>query len=115
MAGGTFVGFRAGARTPQVPRKWGRDFFRGCRFRRPSFDVQAGPELLRIQRRLTPVAAAGLTILMSGATVLTVATASGGAAAIPALVGLLAAAVAYGRWPTEVRSAPTGQHPHAVR
>jgi len=52
---------------------------------------------------------------MSGATVLTVATASGGAAAIPALVGLLAAAVAYGRWPTEVRSAPTGQHPHAVR
>jgi len=73
------------------------------------------PELLRIQRRLTPLAAAGLTILMSGATVLTVATASGGAAAIPALLGLLAAAVAYGRWPTEVRSAPTGQHPHAVR
>jgi DoxX-like family len=73
------------------------------------------PELLRIQRRLTPLAAAGLTILMAGATVLTLATASAGAATIPVLVGLLAATVAYGRWPKEVRSAPTGQHPHAVR
>jgi uncharacterized membrane protein HdeD (DUF308 family) len=73
------------------------------------------PGLLRIQRQLTPLAAAGLTIIMAGATVLTLATASARAAAIPLLVGLLAAAVAYGRWPTDVRSAPTGQHPHAVR
>ena len=73
------------------------------------------PELLRIQRHLTPLAASGLTILMVGATVLTLATAGAGAAGIPLLVGLVAAAVAYGRWPTGVRNGTTPQYPHAVR
>ena len=57
------------------------------------------PGLLRIQQHLTPLAAAGLTAVMAGATVLTLTTATAGAALIPAIVGLLAAAVAYGRFP----------------
>lgn len=55
------------------------------------------PELLRIKRVLTPVAAAGLTIIMVGATVI---TAMGGAvapAAVPFLVGVLLSVVAYVR------------------
>jgi len=56
------------------------------------------PGLLRIRPGLTPLAAAGLVIIMIGATVLSFA-ADGFAAALPALVvGLLAAFVAYGRW-----------------
>ena len=56
------------------------------------------PGLLRIRPGLTPLAAAGLVILMIGATVLTIAG-DGFAMALPALVGgLLAAFVAYGRW-----------------
>jgi DoxX-like protein len=55
------------------------------------------PGLLRIQEVLTPVAAAGLVVIMIGATVV---TAIGGAiapAAFPFVVGILAASVAYGR------------------
>ena len=52
------------------------------------------PSLLRIQPRLTPVAAGGLVIIMIGATVLTGPAAT---AVVPALVGALAAFVAYGR------------------
>lgn len=56
------------------------------------------PGLLRIRPGLTPLAAAGLVIIMIGATVLTIAG-DGFAMALPALVvGLLAAFVAYGRW-----------------
>src|SRR5262249_51610408 len=62
------------------------------------------PGLLRIQRHLTPLAAAGLVVIMVGATVLTVATASAASALIPGIVGLLAAAVAYGRFSAEGRS-----------
>lgn len=57
------------------------------------------PGLLRIRPGLTPLAAAGLVIIMAGATVLTLASGGGVAMAlIPLLVGLLAAFVAYGRW-----------------
>jgi len=56
------------------------------------------PGLLRIRPGLTPLAAAGLVIIMIGATVLTFA-ADGFAMALPPLVvGILAAFVAYGRW-----------------
>jgi uncharacterized membrane protein YphA (DoxX/SURF4 family) len=56
------------------------------------------PGLLRIRPRLTPLAAAGLVIIMIGATVLTF-IADGFPMALPPLVtGLLAAFVAYGRW-----------------
>jgi uncharacterized membrane protein YphA (DoxX/SURF4 family) len=56
------------------------------------------PGLLRTRPDLTPLAAAGLVIIMIGATVLTF-VADGFAMALPPLVvGLLAAFVAYGRW-----------------
>ncbi len=56
------------------------------------------PELLRIKRMLTPVAAAGLVIIMIGATVITLIGGDVAPAVVPFVVGLLAAAVAYGRW-----------------
>jgi uncharacterized membrane protein YphA (DoxX/SURF4 family) len=56
------------------------------------------PGLLRIRPGLTPLAAAGLVIIMIGATAITAATGGGATALIPAVVGLLAAFVAYGRW-----------------
>jgi uncharacterized membrane protein YphA (DoxX/SURF4 family) len=56
------------------------------------------PGLLRIRPGLTPLAAAGLVIIMIGATALTLATGEVVLALIPLVVGLLAAFVAYGRW-----------------
>jgi uncharacterized membrane protein YphA (DoxX/SURF4 family) len=55
------------------------------------------PGLLRIRTGLTPLAAAGLFIIMIGATVLSF---KGGPAAVlvPFVAGLLLAFVAYGRW-----------------
>ncbi len=55
------------------------------------------PSVTRIRPGLTPLAAAGLVIIMIGATVITLRMQPAGAA-IPAFVGLLAAFVAYGRW-----------------
>jgi uncharacterized membrane protein YphA (DoxX/SURF4 family) len=56
------------------------------------------PGLLRVRPRLTPLAAAGLVIIMIGATVLTFAADGVGPALPPFVVGILAAFVAYGRW-----------------
>jgi uncharacterized membrane protein YphA (DoxX/SURF4 family) len=56
------------------------------------------PGLLRIRPGLTPLAAAGLVIIMIGATILTLAGGDGASALIPLVVGLLSAFVAYGRW-----------------
>ena len=56
------------------------------------------PGLLRIRTGLTPLAAAGLVIIMIGATVITVIGGSVAMALIPLVAGLLAATVAYGRW-----------------
>jgi uncharacterized membrane protein YphA (DoxX/SURF4 family) len=55
------------------------------------------PGLLRIRPGLTPLAAAGLVIIMIGATLVTLATMDAMLALIPLVVGLLAAFVAYGR------------------
>ena len=55
------------------------------------------PWVTRIRPRLTPLAASGL-IIMSGATVITVVGGPAATAAVPFVVGLLAATVAYGRW-----------------
>ncbi len=55
------------------------------------------PGLLRIHRELTPLAAAGLVVIMAGATVVTVMGGSLAPALVPAVVGVLAASVAYGR------------------
>jgi len=62
------------------------------------------PGLLRMQPGLTPLAAAGLVIIMIGATALTFAADGIGAALIPLVIGILVAFVAYGRW----RLAPHG-------
>jgi uncharacterized membrane protein YphA (DoxX/SURF4 family) len=56
------------------------------------------PGLLKIRPGLTPLAAAGLVIIMIGATTITLMTGGGATALIPAATGLLAAFVAYGRW-----------------
>jgi uncharacterized membrane protein YphA (DoxX/SURF4 family) len=56
------------------------------------------PWLLRIRPGLTPLAAAGLVIVMIGATVYTLAAGDVASALIPLVVGLLSAFVAYGRW-----------------
>jgi hypothetical protein len=56
------------------------------------------PGLLRIRPGLTPLAAAGLVILMIGATAVTLASGPVATLPLPVVTGLLAAFVAYGRW-----------------
>ena len=56
------------------------------------------PGLLKIRPRLTSLAAAGLVIVMIGATVVTIMADGIGPALVPIVVGLLAAFVAYKRW-----------------
>jgi hypothetical protein len=56
------------------------------------------PGLLRIKPGLTPLAAAGLTVIMIGAVALTIAGDGVAAAIFPFVTGLLTAFVAYGRW-----------------
>jgi uncharacterized membrane protein YphA (DoxX/SURF4 family) len=55
------------------------------------------PGLLHVRPGLTPLAAAGLSVVMIGATVLTLAVGGGLTALVPATVGLFAMFVAYGR------------------
>ena len=55
------------------------------------------PGLLHIKPGLTPLAAAGLVIIMIGATVLSLPMGVV-MALLPLVTGLLAAFVAYGRW-----------------
>src|SRR5882724_12548295 len=71
------------------------------------------PGVLRIRPGLTPLAATGLVIIMIGATVLTLMGGELTAAVVSAVVGLLAAFVAYGRW----RLAPRrgSSHPSVLR
>ena len=62
------------------------------------------PGLLGIRPGLTPLAAAGLVIVMIGATAVTLATGAIATALVPLGVGLIAAVVAWCRW----RVAPHG-------
>lgn len=55
------------------------------------------PWLLQIRPGLTPLAAAGLMIIMIGATVITILTGDTAMAMFPLLVGILCVFVAYGR------------------
>ncbi len=55
------------------------------------------PGVLRIRMDLTPLAAAGLVVIMIGATVITAMGGTIAPAVVPFIVGLLAAWVAYGR------------------
>ena len=56
------------------------------------------PSLLRIQPRLTPLAAVGLAMITAGATVIGLLGPMKVAAAFPFIVCLLCLFVAYGRW-----------------
>ncbi len=56
------------------------------------------PGLLRIRPGLTPLAAAGLVIIMIGATVVTLQTVGVAGVLPPVVAGLVAAFIAYGRW-----------------
>ena len=56
------------------------------------------PGRIRIMPWLTPIAAVGLAIIMVGATVVSVMSGPVVMALIPAVTGLLAAFVAWGRW-----------------
>jgi hypothetical protein len=56
------------------------------------------PVLLRVRPWLTPLAALGLVIIMTGAVVVTVIGGSIGGAVVPLVVGVLAASAGYGRW-----------------
>ena len=56
------------------------------------------PSLLRIRPGLTPLAAAGLIVIMIGATLVSLMIGGVAAAIAPFVVLLLLAFVAYGRW-----------------
>jgi uncharacterized membrane protein YphA (DoxX/SURF4 family) len=56
------------------------------------------PGLFGVQRRLTPLAAAGLVIIMIGAVVSTIATMPISMAILPAIAGVVAFTIARGRW-----------------
>jgi uncharacterized membrane protein YphA (DoxX/SURF4 family) len=62
------------------------------------------PWLLRIRPGLTPLAAAGLVIVMIGAIMYSLAAGDVASALMPLVVGILAAFVAYGRWRLTPRS-----------
>jgi hypothetical protein len=55
------------------------------------------PWALDIRRELTPLAAAGLAIIMVGATASTLAIGGGALALVDVVIGVLAASVVYGR------------------
>jgi uncharacterized membrane protein YphA (DoxX/SURF4 family) len=56
------------------------------------------PSALRIEPRLTPLAAAGLAIITAGATVITLMGPMKGMALVPLITCLLCIFVAWGRW-----------------
>lgn len=56
------------------------------------------PGLLRIRPGLTPLAAAGLVVIMIGATVITLLGTGFAAALLPFVTGTFAVVVAIGRW-----------------
>jgi hypothetical protein len=65
------------------------------------------PGITKIRTELTPLAAAGLVIIMIGAVVASVIQGVGAVAALPAVVGALAAYVARGRSRRVVELAPS--------
>ena len=65
------------------------------------------PAATRIRTELTPLAAAGLTIIMVGATTVSILAMGVAAGMFPAVVGLVTAAIAYGR----TRVVPVGNAP----
>jgi uncharacterized membrane protein YphA (DoxX/SURF4 family) len=56
------------------------------------------PGLFKVRPVLTPLAAAGLVVIMAGATVITAMGGQTAPALVPLTVGLLASSIAYGRY-----------------
>ena len=68
------------------------------------------PSILRIRTSLTPLAAAGLTVIMVGATTITALTMGAVASIFPAIVGIVTTSIAYGR----TRVVPLEDNPRRV-
>jgi uncharacterized membrane protein YphA (DoxX/SURF4 family) len=76
------------------------------------------PWLTGIRPGLTPLAAAGLVIVMIGAVIFTILAGDIAMALMPLVVGLLCAFVAYGRWrltPHPESAQPSWLQPRAKR
>jgi hypothetical protein len=73
------------------------------------------PGLLRIRQGLTPLAAAGLAIIMAGAVATTLTIGGGMAALMPLALGLLAVFVAVGRARMRRQAAHDESHPAALQ
>jgi uncharacterized membrane protein YphA (DoxX/SURF4 family) len=65
------------------------------------------PGVFRIHEGLTPLAAAGLTIIMAGAVTTSVASIGMAAAIGPLVIGIVAATVAHARWDLTHASLPS--------
>ena len=68
------------------------------------------PAATRIRPGLTPLAAVGLTIIMIGATAVSIISMGVAAGIVPAVVGVITALIAYGR----TRVAPLADKPRRV-
>ena len=68
------------------------------------------PAATRVRPGLTPLAAAGLTIIMIGATVVSIRSMGVAMGIFPAIVGIITAFIAYGR----TRIAPIAEAPRGV-
>jgi hypothetical protein len=73
------------------------------------------PWLTGIRRELTPIAATGLVIIMTGATAISIVQGPAGGAIVPAVVGLLAGYVVRGRWEGTPHRAPARLSPTTLR
>jgi uncharacterized membrane protein YphA (DoxX/SURF4 family) len=72
------------------------------------------PGLLRIRPGLTPLAAAGMVIILIGAVVITAVGGEVVTALIPLVIGVLAAWVAHGRWPWLNQAPGRAIHPARI-
>ncbi|HKK28693.1 MAG TPA: DoxX family protein [Gemmatimonadota bacterium] len=74
------------------------------------------PGWLRVRQELTPLAAAGLVVIMAGAVVVTVVTSGVAPALLPLVAGVLAALVARGRreWLRTARFGPSARTGHGA-
>jgi uncharacterized membrane protein YphA (DoxX/SURF4 family) len=68
------------------------------------------PGMFRIRTWLTPLAAGGLTVIMIGATTITIPEMGAPAAILPAVVGIITSWIAYGR----TKVAPIANAPQHV-
>ena len=73
------------------------------------------PGLTKIRPELTPLAAAGLVIIMIGAVVTSIVQGAGIGAAFPGVVGVIAFYIARGRWTKRAQSATVALAPTVLR